>query len=229
MDILNWLYLAKNKFVRTTLGSTKDLMIFGAKVGFNKRGDLYQNYAMSIEDFLAINRPYKVFTALLTQRGGSVYGPVLGDETLNEGITYTIDNLEAGDSLIPYGAPNNEIGTSFICNQEISNWGNPLSQLSFDSGAPVATVLENTIGNIWFTYNDIGDYHISSDALFIENKTYITVNGQSRNMDGNPALIYSTYFNAIDNIALQTLVPDNPNIFSNDALLNTPIEIRVYN
>ena len=53
MDILNWLYLAKNKFVRTTLGSEKDLMIFGSKVGFNKRGDLYQNYAMSVEDFTA--------------------------------------------------------------------------------------------------------------------------------------------------------------------------------
>jgi hypothetical protein len=26
-------------------------MIFGSKVGFNKRGDLYQNYAMSVEDF----------------------------------------------------------------------------------------------------------------------------------------------------------------------------------
>lgn len=53
MDILNWLYLAKNKFVRTTPSSDKDLMVFGAKVGFNKRGDLYQNYAMSIEDFAA--------------------------------------------------------------------------------------------------------------------------------------------------------------------------------
>jgi hypothetical protein len=53
MDILNWLYLAKNKFVRATPGSVKDLMIFGAKVGTSKRGDLYQNYAMSIEDFSA--------------------------------------------------------------------------------------------------------------------------------------------------------------------------------
>jgi hypothetical protein len=51
MDILNWLYLAKNKFVRTTIDNPKDLMIFGAKVGFDKRGDLYQNYAMSVEDF----------------------------------------------------------------------------------------------------------------------------------------------------------------------------------
>jgi hypothetical protein len=53
MDILNWLYLAKNKFVRTTIDNPKDLMIFGAKVGANKRGDVYQNYAMEINDFAA--------------------------------------------------------------------------------------------------------------------------------------------------------------------------------
>jgi hypothetical protein len=53
MDILNWLYLAKNKFVRTSIDNPKDLMIFGAKVGTNKRGDVYQNYAMEINDFAA--------------------------------------------------------------------------------------------------------------------------------------------------------------------------------
>jgi hypothetical protein len=53
MDILNWLYLAKNKFVRASIDNPKDLMIFGAKVGANKRGDIYQNYAMEINDFAA--------------------------------------------------------------------------------------------------------------------------------------------------------------------------------
>ena len=53
MDILNWLYLAKNKFVRTTVSNPTDLMVFGAKVGFDKRGDLYQNYAMKVSDFSA--------------------------------------------------------------------------------------------------------------------------------------------------------------------------------
>lgn len=54
MDILNWLYLAKNRFVRTTPGSLQDLMIFGSKVGFTKRGDKYQNYAMEIGEFAQI-------------------------------------------------------------------------------------------------------------------------------------------------------------------------------
>lgn len=68
MDILNWLYLAKNKFVRSTPSNNKDLMVFGSKVGTTKRGDLYQNYAMSIEDFAASlpaseSNPFQTFLA----------------------------------------------------------------------------------------------------------------------------------------------------------------------
>ena len=54
MDILNWLYLAKNKLVRSTISSTKDLLVFGSKVGFSKRGDLYQTYGMPVEDFITL-------------------------------------------------------------------------------------------------------------------------------------------------------------------------------
>ena len=54
MDILNWLYLAKNKLVRSTVSSTKDLLVFGSKVGFSKRGDLYQTYGMPVEDFITL-------------------------------------------------------------------------------------------------------------------------------------------------------------------------------
>lgn len=53
MDILNWLYIAKSKLVRTTVDNPKDLMVFGAKVGANKRGDIYQTYSVSVEDFKA--------------------------------------------------------------------------------------------------------------------------------------------------------------------------------
>lgn len=53
MDILNWLYLVKNKFTRTTVENpTTDLIILGADVGFQKRGDKYQNYVMTVEDFI---------------------------------------------------------------------------------------------------------------------------------------------------------------------------------
>lgn len=53
MDILNWLYLVKNNFVRTTPSSQEDLLVLGAKVGFSKRGDKYQNYGLSVGDLTA--------------------------------------------------------------------------------------------------------------------------------------------------------------------------------
>jgi hypothetical protein len=53
MDILNWLYLVKNNFVRTTPSSENDLLVLGAKVGFSKRGDKYQNYGLSVGDLAA--------------------------------------------------------------------------------------------------------------------------------------------------------------------------------
>jgi len=53
MDILNWLYLVKNKFTRTTIENpATDLIVLGADVGFQKRGDKYQNYVMTAEDFI---------------------------------------------------------------------------------------------------------------------------------------------------------------------------------
>jgi hypothetical protein len=52
MDILNWLYLAKNKLVKTTVQDpTQDLVILGSNASFAKRGDKYQSYGMTVEDF----------------------------------------------------------------------------------------------------------------------------------------------------------------------------------
>lgn len=54
MDILNWLYLAKNKLVKTTVQDPeKDLVILGGNASFAKRGDKYQSYGMTVEDFAA--------------------------------------------------------------------------------------------------------------------------------------------------------------------------------
>ena len=64
MDILNWLYIKKQNLIRTTLDSPKDLLVFGADVSFEKRGDKYQSYAMPAEDFLAIGKnPQFISTA----------------------------------------------------------------------------------------------------------------------------------------------------------------------
>jgi hypothetical protein len=81
--------------------------------------------------------------------------------------------------------------------------------------APVATVLENTIGNIWFTYNDVGNYFVNSNNLFTIDKTYILFGG-----------FYGgeNWINNYGSSSIIELVGSN-----NGVLLNTPIEIRVYN
>ena len=168
MDILNWLYLAKNKFVRTTPSSDKDLMVFGAKVGFNKRGDLYQNYAMSIEDFAAaLPAPapaYKVYTALLTQSG-------------------------------------------------IAN--------------PTAIVLENTIGNIVFTYVSNGVFEGTLSNAFPIGQTVINISQQFSFSGPNFQLSWiNDTARTVNKFQIRVVQNGAP---SDGLLLNTPIEIRVYN
>ena len=52
MDILNWVYLLKNKLVKTTVQDPeKDLLILGNNVSYVKRGDKYQSYGMTVKDF----------------------------------------------------------------------------------------------------------------------------------------------------------------------------------
>ena len=51
MDILNWLYSKVSVKVKSTLNSNKDLIALGADVSFQKRGDKYQTYCMTVEDF----------------------------------------------------------------------------------------------------------------------------------------------------------------------------------
>lgn len=231
MDILNWLYLAKNKFVRTTLSSTKDLMIFGANVGFSKRGDKYQNYAMSAEDFTTsvadVVKPYKVYTALLTQSGGDfVDGQDSGLLTI--GVTYQFTNPSPGIDFSNVGAPNNDGGTYFVAtgttpNSWGANEGGGDTLVIYNTGAPVVTVLENTIGNVWFTYQNQGIYKVDCDNGFTINKTTFF---------STPSSYYAN--NIIETDLTSSLVyilsySLGSSQYENDMIFNTPIEIRVYN
>lgn len=89
--------------------------------------------------------------------------------------------------------------------------------------APVATVLENTLGNIVWTRDAEGEYRAELEGAFTINKTVIFCCANTG--QGN-----SVIFDADDDettIHLSTSDFEN-NLF--DSLLdNTPIEIRVYN
>lgn len=173
---------------------------------------------------------YKVYTALLTQSGGdnpdSTYS---GDLVI--GRTYQIYNLgsAAGYDFTNVGAPNNDLNTWFVATGTTPNsWGFDVC-LNYNSGAPVVTVLENTIGNIWFNYRNTGGYNMNSNSLFILNKLFTLIT--SRFSDDGGVSTYDAFIIKNDE-SLLTI-----NVFNNigapgDSLIssNMPlcIEIRVY-
>jgi hypothetical protein len=179
-----------------------------------------------ISDSVVVTAPYKVFTALLTQSGVDFYinNSTDGIEPFIVGVTYYIDeNNSPTANFTNIGAPNNNVGTYFIATGTTpQSWGNgEYVNLRYNTGAPVATVLENTIGNIWFSYVDPGVYIINSDGLFIENKTILL---SSYFTGTNSDVTYNTIFNQVDNSTIGIGIGDG-----NGYLNGSPIEIRVYN
>jgi len=174
---------------------------------------------------------YKVYTALLTQSGGSGTSS-LNDEPLTIGVTYLINDLGgSGWDFTNVGAPNNNAGTYFVATGTTPNsWGDLGVSLEFTLGAPVVTVLENTIGNIWFTYDNVGFYKVNSNGLFTIGKTFSNIEPSAVDIENyRNAVIdhYGTNFSSSDiNIFTGDFVSV---ISSNNYLNNTPIEIRVYN
>ena len=168
---------------------------------------------------------YKVFTALLTQSGGENQEGISGTP-LTIGRTYKIDvgGAPSGNwDFTNVGAPNNDIGTYFIATgTTANNWGTNIV-LVYNTGAPVATVLENTIGNIWFTYTDIGQYGVTfSNPIIDFNKVTCNI---SNSLIGYS---YGYVLNSDYPIILQNIDLNNLQ-YIDSCLSNTPIEIRVYN
>lgn len=229
MDILNWLRIKKQQLIRTTLDSPKDLVVLGADVSFQKRGDKYQSYAMPAEDFLATAaRPYKVYTALLTQSGESNWVNQTSG-TFTVGVTYKFDTYSGVDDFSNIGGPpaapyGTWDGYSFVATGTTPLVYTNSSSIDHNTGAPVVTVLENTIGNVWFTYNDVGYYKIlSTDDLFTNNKTFVLLGPY---VDPEARIIYASSQIDSNNIIIGNTSDGGP---TNGALQNTPIEIRVYN
>ena len=171
----------------------------------------------------SFTRPYKVFTALLTQSDGENPINITGGP-LTIGVTYIIiDNGPVDWDFTNVGAPNNEINTLFIATGTTpANWGQN-GYLRYNLGAPVATVLENTIGNIWFSYRGEGDYFVNSNELFTTDKTTISIDAHGQN--GVPETIISYGQLTINEFRIFT----NKNGSSDGILYKNTLEIRVYN
>jgi hypothetical protein len=173
------------------------------------------------------NAPYKVYTALLTQSGiGNTTG--INSGPLTKGVTYKIQ--VAGGDFSNVGAPNNDPNTYFVAinnNTPISYGG---SALMYNTGAPVVTVLENTIGNIWFEYGGEGLYLISNSDGWNRDKLWYGVSGlgDSGGININPGRVIMSIEGGNPDFLISTYNNDYTSVI-NGQLINTPIEIRVYN
>jgi hypothetical protein len=228
MDILNFIsWIASKRRVVKTLNKT-DLIPIGVRT--ETRDDKYTTVAITAEAFIdevlsQIPEPaYKVYTVLLTQGGGDNPSTILGDGTIDKGISYYISDNPDNEDLTLVGAPDNNPGTYFVATQTVTGAYTSNVVLAYNTGAPVATVLENTVGNIWFTYGGIGQYRVYSNSLFIEDKTTIDIDSFGNNGDITNFISNST-LNGSGEFRIYTYNTG----FADTVLQKNRLEIRVYN
>jgi len=172
--------------------------------------------------------PYKVYTALLTQSGGDDPQTITSG-VVTQGFTYYIDGADIDSDFSNVGGPIGTVGdgTYFVATNSAvpNNYG--AANITYNNGAPVVTVLENTIGNIWWTYDGVGQYYANSNNLFTDKKTICFTNQVS---DDNASMYLYEAYRSADNYCLIVVSNGINNI--NDILGNgngAGIEIRVYN
>jgi hypothetical protein len=168
-----------------------------------------------------ILRPYKVYTALLTQSGDGTNTQTTGPLII--GTRYIITTYEIGDDFtsvanVISGDINTDNCEFIAIGTTPDNYLNG-STLT-DTGAPVATVLENTIGNIVWTRFEMGEYGCTLTGAFTKDKTFLTI-------CSNEVTKYKFEKDDDDNISLGSA--NYANGKGDNRLINTSIEIRVYN
>lgn len=183
----------------------------------------------TIEDISDAVAPYGVYTALLTQTGsGSRISEITSGE-LTVGVTYYIfDNgdsegdIGSGFDFTNVGAPSNDFYTYFVATGTTPNsWGTGM--LLYTETTPVVTVLENTIGYIWFEYNDVGSYYMKSNGLFTG--VFPVIINNIDLFDVGSSISQTLQVIDPDTILIRT---SDVKELSDDFLVDTPIEIRVY-
>jgi hypothetical protein len=177
------------------------------------------SYALHTPD----SRPYKVYTALLTQTGNSSINTVTSG-SLIVGQTYRILNYISGDDFTNVGASSNTNDVFFVATGTTpANWSN-ISELEYNMGTPTVRVLENTIGAIWFIYSGTGTYNAISNNLFTNNKTICIISKPAASVDSY--LDYGASQTGLDTISITST---GDLMASNNCITDAPIEIRVYN
>jgi hypothetical protein len=175
-------------------------------------------------------RGYKAYTALLTQGGEDSYIEITSG-LLTVGVSYNITASSPGDDFRNVGGPLITTWDEFLETYFVATGTTPTNYtngtaLGYNPAAPVVTVLENTIGDIWFTYIETGVYGINSNKLFSTDKTVQFINSSAFPDEG---FVYiNNTGNSTDSISISVLDPGY-SFSSAPLLVRTPIEIRVYN
>lgn len=183
-------------------------------------GDL-RNY------ILAGGLNYKVFTGLMTQQGAdSPASANYGNQiALIIGQTYHIDDVSGGADFTNVGASSNTVGLYFIATGTTpAHWGT--GSLSYNEGTATVKVLENNIGNIWFSYSGDAAVAINSNGLFNPDKT-MSIVALNTEVAGPDPTLYSAKTISDSFIVVEWYIPTSDTLGTPPT--DTPIEIRVYN
>jgi hypothetical protein len=180
----------------------------------------------TIEEIAAVSRPYKVYTALLTQIGSTDPDTLYGGSGsyLDNGRSYYISSNPDNYDLSIYGDTDSSEGSWFISNYDIELGYNDSLVLNVNYAAPVVKILENTIGNVWFTYDDPGSYVVYGD--FTDKTTFVISN--IGNVPSDSISIRASVDTSNIYISTCSLVFTGTSAYVDNILKNTPIEIRIY-
>lgn len=174
-------------------------------------------------------KSFKVYTALLAQSGTDTSNQFISSGDLLIGRTYQIDTADGGADWTNVGSPNNTTGTYFIATDTTPNsWGTDGGgQLVYANAAPVATVLENTLGfNIYWFYDYEGVYYGKAMlSSFRYNKTFLNV---QVGYNDSPYTAYGAVFNEDNTYVVLQFLDDTGSAVNIDGEY-LPLEIRVYN
>lgn len=159
---------------------------------------ILKNLVDSYEDFIG---SYTNANMLL------IGSPVLRQIVFN--TTYAEYYYYNGTAWVPFSNPKYKVYTALLTQTGTS--------------APVATVLENTIGAIVFGYDQPGTYTLTLSGAFPAAKTWVIINASVAASDFSITFSISRLSDNVLNLSSHTTF--NP---ENDLISGTAIEIRVY-
>jgi hypothetical protein len=206
--------------------SESQIIIYNPDVNLTERKSALNN---NIQEVVTVGElvgttPYKVYTALLIQTGANSFITIDGSSAFSIGVTYEIMANPNDEDLTTIGAPNNNIGTKFVCTESVDpNTYTTDLELRYDEGTPVLTILENTLDfDIYWQMNNTGYYFAVSNGGFNRLKTHVIIGSVVSSTASTKAYRFTDNYVGVKTYSSGTTL-------GNSILSFTPIEIRVYN